>query len=160
MAIFRHLLRIKFVPGASVSLQITILKVLAGHPEGRASLFELTRFVSILMSSGPDWSNRTKLLAARVPELNIFGDSFVVRDDEGWQITDTGRAFLHLLENPIQQGSVSEQRKDADCLVQVKQPALRLVVDNSRRDCMPDQDADWTSSTVHERSETIAIASA
>ena len=36
-----------------------------GHPEGRLSVADLTRCVSILISSGSDWSNRTKRLAAR-----------------------------------------------------------------------------------------------
>jgi hypothetical protein len=34
---------IGFVAGRAVSFQITILKVLAGHPDGRASVNELTR---------------------------------------------------------------------------------------------------------------------
>jgi hypothetical protein len=70
-----------------VSFQITVLKVLAGHPEGRASIADLTRYVSILISSGTDWTNRTKRLAARAPKLDIFADSFVLRDVNGWHIT-------------------------------------------------------------------------
>ena len=46
-----------FVAGRIVSFQITVLKVLAGHPEGRACVGDLTRYVSILMSSGSDWAN-------------------------------------------------------------------------------------------------------
>src|SRR6266545_1430909 len=49
-----------------VSFQLTILKVLAGHPDGRASLADLRRAVAILMSSGPDWTERMKRLALRV----------------------------------------------------------------------------------------------
>jgi hypothetical protein len=67
-----------------VSFQITVLKVLAGHPEGRASLADLTRYVSILISSGTEWTNRTKRLAARAPKLDIFADSVVLRDVNGW----------------------------------------------------------------------------
>lgn len=77
-----------------MSFQITFLKVLAGHPEGRASLKDLRRDVGILISSGSDWTDRTKRLAARAPGLDIFSQSFVLRDDAGWQITDAGRAFL------------------------------------------------------------------
>ena len=84
-----------------MSFQITVLKVLAGHPDGRASVADLTRFVSILMSSGPEWTNRTKRLAARAPDLDIFGNAFVLRDDTGWQITGLGRRFLASLEVPI-----------------------------------------------------------
>jgi hypothetical protein len=77
--------------GRAVSFQITILKVLAGHPGGRASVTDLTRYVSILMSSGSDWTDRMRRVAARAPQLEIFADSFVLRDDRGWSITDSGR---------------------------------------------------------------------
>ena len=92
----KHLL----VAGHGVSFQITILKVLAGHPGGRLSAADLTRCVSILISSGSDWSNRTKRLAARAPSLDIFSQSFVSRDSAGWQITEGGRAFLVSIEAP------------------------------------------------------------
>jgi hypothetical protein len=81
-----------------VSFQITVLKVLAGRPEGRASLADLTRYVSILILSGVDWTNRTKRLAARAPKLDIFSNSLVLRDDRGWQTTESGRQFLASLE--------------------------------------------------------------
>ena len=84
-----------------MSFQITILKVLAGHPDGRASVTELTRYVSVLMSSGSDWTDRMRRLAARAPKLEIFADAFVLRDDRGWSITDSGRQFLASLEAPI-----------------------------------------------------------
>jgi hypothetical protein len=85
----------------NVSFQITILKVLAGQAdEGRATLAELTRQVSILVSSSPDWTERTKRLASLAPGLDIFGSGFVFVDNAGWQITDAGRAFLLSLENP------------------------------------------------------------
>jgi hypothetical protein len=50
------------------------------------------------MSSGADWSNRMKRLAARAPDLSIFSSGYVIRDDSGWQITDAGRAFLTSIE--------------------------------------------------------------
>src|SRR3954463_13647739 len=87
--------------GVGVSFQITILKVLAGHPGGRLSVPDLTRCVSILISSGPDWTNRTKRLAARAPGLDIFSQLFVLRDSAGWQITEAGRAFLVAIEAPF-----------------------------------------------------------
>jgi hypothetical protein len=83
-----------------VSFQITVLKVLAGQPEGRAPLRDLTRSVAILISSGSDWTDRMKRLAARAPGLDIFSQSFVRRDDAGWEITDAGRAFLASIERP------------------------------------------------------------
>ena len=84
-----------------MSFQITIWKVLAGHPGGRLSVAELTCCVSILISSGSDWTNRTKRLAARAPALDIFSQSFVLRDSAGWQITEAGRAFLVSIEAPV-----------------------------------------------------------
>ena len=77
-----------------MSFQITVLKVLAGHPGGRLSVADLTRCVSILISSGSDWTNRTKRLAARAPGLDIFSQLLVLRDSAGSQITEAGRAFL------------------------------------------------------------------
>jgi len=52
------------------------------------------------MTSGPDWNDRVKRLAARAPSLDIFSQSFVLRDEAGWQITDAGQAFLVSLESP------------------------------------------------------------
>lgn len=83
-----------------MSFQITILKVLAGHPEGRASLADLTRYVAILTSSGADWSQRMKRLSARAPNLDIFSSGYVLRHVSGWQITDAGFEFLKSIEAP------------------------------------------------------------
>jgi hypothetical protein len=97
-----------------MSFQITVLKVLAGHPGGRASLDELRRAVAILISSGTDWTDRTKRLAARAPSLDIFTHAFVLRDAAGWQITEAGRVFLAALETPIQNmASIGEPCKPA-----------------------------------------------
>jgi len=121
-----------------VSFQITILKVLAGHPDGRASVVEMTRYVSVLMSSGPDWSDRMRRLAKRAPKLDIFSDAFVLRDDTGWSITDSGRQFLAALDAPIP--IVAEEAKQAaglDTTVVAElshvRPTLRLIVDNTRK---------------------------
>jgi hypothetical protein len=121
----------------AVSFQITILKVLAGHPEGRASVAELTRFVSILMSSGSDWTDRMRRLTARAPKLEIFADGFVRRDDRVWWITDRGRQFLASLEAPItanteEQVQTSEPSERVRIAPSQVQPPLRLVVDNTR----------------------------
>jgi hypothetical protein len=82
-----------------VSFQITVLKVLAGHPGGSLPLDELKRAVALLISSGPDWTGRTKRLLARAPGLDIFSQSLVIRDSQSWQITDAGRALLAAIEN-------------------------------------------------------------
>ena len=82
-----------------VSLQIAILKVLVSHPEGRATIAALNSDLSILNTSGSDWTDRLKRLAARAPGLDIFGQKLVLRDSSGWQITPEGRAFLDWLES-------------------------------------------------------------
>jgi hypothetical protein len=126
-----------FVAGRAVSFQITILKVLAGHPDGRASVAELTRYVSILMLSGSDWTDRMRRLAARAPKLEIFADAFVLRDNRGWCITDSGRQFLASLEAPIPAHAEENEQSSVPGVTIVTaptqvQPTLRLVVDNTR----------------------------
>jgi hypothetical protein len=81
-----------------VSLQIAILKVLTSHPEGRATVAALNSDLRILTTSGSDWTDRLKRLAARAPGLDIFGQRLVLRDSSGWQITPEGMAFLDRLE--------------------------------------------------------------
>ncbi len=93
--------------GQDVSFQITVLKVLAGHPEGRASLADLKQYVAVLTCSGADWSQRMKRLAARAPDLDIFSSDYVVREPSGWQITETGREFLILIEAPLAEAALS-----------------------------------------------------
>jgi hypothetical protein len=131
-----------------VSFQITILKVLAGHPDGRASVAELTRYVSILMSSGSDWTDRMRRLAARAPKLEIFADAFVLRDDRGWCITDSGRQFLVSLEAPIPAQAEEQEQPSRPPVTVIAassqvQPTLRLVVDNARTS-QPDLGPDVT----------------
>ena len=81
-----------------MSLQIAILKVLVSHPEGRATIAALNADLSILNTSGADWTDRLRRLAARAPGLDIFSQRLVLRDSSGWQITPEGRAFLDWLE--------------------------------------------------------------
>lgn len=85
---------------AGVNFQLTILKVLAGHPEGRASFADLKQFVAVLICSGDEWAQRMKRLAARAPGLDIFSSKYVVRDATGWRITNGGRTFLNSIETP------------------------------------------------------------
>jgi hypothetical protein len=83
-----------------VSFQITVLKVLAGSPGGRLPLADLRRDVAILISSGRDWTDLTKRIAARAPGLDIFSQALVVRDTAGWQITAAGRTLLTSIDGP------------------------------------------------------------
>jgi hypothetical protein len=96
-----------------VSFQITILKVLAGQPDGYLSVADLRNNVAILISSGPDWTDRTKRIAARTPGLDIFSQGMIIRSSSGWQITDAGRAFLAESEMPISSNS-QERAPEAD----------------------------------------------
>lgn len=98
---------------------------------------DLKRDVSILMSCGSEWTDRIKRLAAGVPQLDIFGSAYVLRDDRGWQITDSGRQLLDSLEAPCTVTYDQKQRSEADgatasMMPTPIQPALRLVVDNTR----------------------------
>jgi len=80
-----------------VSLQVAILKVLSGHPQGRASLTALNSDLQILVGCR-DWNGRMRRLATRAPDLDIFSQRFVVRDSGGWQLTDAGRTALAAME--------------------------------------------------------------
>ena len=91
-----------------MSIQVAILKVLASHGSGRATLASLKRDIVILTTSGPDWNARIRRLARRVPAIDIFGSDYVLRDDEGWQITPAGRAFLSALEAVSQDNRTAE----------------------------------------------------
>ncbi len=91
-----------------MSIQVAILKVLASHVSGRATLTSLKRDIIILSTSGPDWNARVKRLAGRVPAIDIFGAGYVLRDDQGWQITPAGRDFLAVLEGVTQDNRLAE----------------------------------------------------
>jgi hypothetical protein len=94
---------------------------------------EVTRYVSVMMSSGSDWTDRMRRLAARAPKLEIFADSFVLRDDRGGRITESGRQFLASLEAPIEaHAEGQEQSVTVVAAPSQVQPKLRLVVDDTR----------------------------
>jgi hypothetical protein len=81
-----------------VNFQVTVLKILVSYPDGSAVMADLKRDMAILATSGPDWDERTKRLAARVPGLDIFSDGLVERQNGGWRITVKGRAVLESME--------------------------------------------------------------
>lgn len=81
-----------------MNFQVTVLKILASYPQGFATLAEVKRDMAILATSGRDWAERTKRLAARVPNLDIFSQALVERRDGGWRITEKGNAILELME--------------------------------------------------------------
>jgi hypothetical protein len=112
-----------------VSIQVAILKVLASHGSGRTALSSLSRDIAILSASGPDWNARLKRLARRAPGIDIFGSGYVLRDDEGWEITKAGRDFLRALEAVTQDNRppVSEQLP-SDTSATTESPRSALIV--------------------------------
>lgn len=82
----------------NVSFQLSVLKILAGQPEGRASLAVLKNYLAVFYTSGPEWTIRMKRLAERAPDLDIFRQKLVARDSGYWIIMEEGRAFLASLE--------------------------------------------------------------
>ncbi|QQO16773.1 hypothetical protein JJB99_11765 [Bradyrhizobium diazoefficiens] len=81
-----------------MNFQVTVLKILVSYPDGFAVMADLKRDMAILATSGRDWAERTKRLAARVADLDIFSQALVERLNGGWRITEKGRAVLELME--------------------------------------------------------------
>jgi hypothetical protein len=63
----------------------------------RASVAAINADLAILNGLS-DFTERMKRLSAIAPDIEIFGQRLVMRDDGGWQITDAGREFLRLIE--------------------------------------------------------------
>lgn len=100
-----------------MSLQFSILKILAGQANGRATVADINRTITLL--SCPEWSDRMKRLSALAPDLDIFGSRYVLRDAAGWQLTQAGYAFLAALETPVRANS-DHQIATPDVIVTVK----------------------------------------
>ncbi|MET4218678.1 hypothetical protein ABIB00_003896 [Bradyrhizobium sp. LB14.3] len=81
-----------------MNFQVTVLKILAAYPEGFAVMEDLKRDMAILATSGRDWADRTRRLAARAPGLDIWSQGLVERLSGGWKITAKGRAVLEVME--------------------------------------------------------------
>jgi hypothetical protein len=64
---------------AVVNFQVSVLKILAGYPTRLATLRELKRDLSLLATSGKDFSDLTSRLAAGFPKLDIFALGLVER---------------------------------------------------------------------------------
>src|SRR3954453_5970525 len=93
--------------------------------------------MAILATSDRDWADRTKRLATRVPDLDIFSHGMVERLSGGWQITTKGRAVLEFMEarpaatQPIQAPLVEEA--PAEILAAPQVPPLRQPADRAKR---------------------------
>ncbi|AMA55733.1 hypothetical protein [Bradyrhizobium sp. CCGE-LA001] len=83
-----------------MNFQVTVLKILVAYPDGFAAMEDLKRDMAILATSGRDWADRTRRLAARVPDLDIFCQGLVERISGGWKITARGRQVLQFMEAP------------------------------------------------------------
>jgi hypothetical protein len=100
-----------------VNFQVTVLKILVSYPDGFAVMEDLKRDMAILATSGREWANRTKRLAARVADLDIFSQGLVERISGGWKITAKGRTVLEFMEarpdaaQPAQQAAADEVPK-------------------------------------------------
>ena len=100
-----------------VDFQVTVLKVLVSYPDGFACLDDLKRDMAFLATCGKDWSERTKRLAARIPNLAIFSQGLVERLEGGRRITQQGRHVLAIMEAPIapaQSGTVHDVPGSSD----------------------------------------------
>lgn len=107
-----------------MSFQLSILKILAGQPDGRGTLEVVKQHLAIFYTSGPDWVARMKRLAAFAPDLDLFGQKLVVREPGTWIITDQGRSFLAALE--YKAATNSEAAYDRQPPVETPQPRAPL----------------------------------
>ncbi|WP_439373954.1 hypothetical protein [Bradyrhizobium sp. DASA03120] len=120
-----------------MNFQVTVLKILASYPDGFAVMEDLKRDMAILATSGRDWADRTRRLAARVPDLDIFSQGLVERISGGWRLTFKGREVLELMEarpaapEPVQAPFVGEP--PATILASAPVPPLPQPADRARR---------------------------
>ncbi|MGY4330926.1 hypothetical protein ACVWWG_005343 [Bradyrhizobium sp. LB7.2] len=120
-----------------MNFQVTVLKILVSYPDGFAVMDDLKRDMAILATSGRDWADRTKRLAARVPDLDIFSQGLVERISGGWKITAKGRVVLELMEvrpeasEPAQQAAADEAPQLVSETAPV--PPLRQPADRAKR---------------------------
>lgn len=112
-----------------MNFQVTVLKILVSYPDGFAPMADLKRDMAILATSGRDWAERTKRLAARVPDLDIFSHGLIDRLNGGWRITDKGRSVLEFMEGRTDAPSASTEEVPAPGLAA---PPLRLPAEVGR----------------------------
>lgn len=142
-----------------MSIQVAILKVLASHGNGRATLASLRHDIVVLTASGGDWSARLKRLAGRVPSIDIFGSGYVLHDREGWEITAEGREFLRTLEAITQDNQLVEAEPPAvPAPAPIERPPGELIVVGHRfkNRLRPVASSAATFSGVAIREETVS----
>ena len=84
------------------------MKILAGYPARLATLKELKRQLALLATSGPEWSDLTRRLAAEFPQLDIFTLGFVERYSFGWRLTHKGLVALETMEHKVRTASIGQ----------------------------------------------------
>lgn len=108
-----------------MSFQLSVVKILAGQPEGRASLAVVKNYLAVFYTSGSEWTIRMKRLAERAPDLDIFRQKLVARDSGHWIIMEEGRAFLASLEQAATLATQERAREEeSGNLVASKLPVL------------------------------------
>nr|WP_249782181.1 hypothetical protein [Bradyrhizobium sp. NBAIM14] len=103
---------------------------------------DLKRDMAILATSGRDWADRTRRLAARVPDLDIWSQGLVERISGGWRLTSKGREVLEFMEarpsqEAIQVTPVSETTQpmaEQAPVSPLRQPADRAKRRRERRE--------------------------
>ncbi|UPK19154.1 hypothetical protein [Bradyrhizobium sp. 131] len=118
-----------------MNFHVTVLKILVSYPDGFAVMADLKRDMAILATSGQDWADRTKRLAARVPDLDIFSQGLVARETGGWKITIKGRAVLEFMEaRPVADLAIDTVPAVDAPLPPLPQPAERARRRRERRE--------------------------
>lgn len=107
-----------------MNFQVTVLKILVSYPDGFAVMADLKRDMAILATSGRDWAERTRRLASRVPELDIFSQGLIERINGGWRITKKGRAVLEFMEARSGHSESATQKAQPECSGPAALPAL------------------------------------
>ena len=64
----------------------------------------------------------------RVPGIDIFGSGYVLRGDDGWQITAEGREFLAMLEAVTQDNLPSEAEPELPAAPPADRDGRSLIV--------------------------------
>lgn len=114
-----------------MNFQVTVLKILVSYPNGFAVMDDIKRDMAILATSGREWSDRTKRLAARVPDLDVFSQGLVNRQSGGWRITEKGRTVLEFMEARI---SIDQPMETATLVTDdVLIPSLPPLADRAKR---------------------------
>jgi hypothetical protein len=106
-----------------VNFQVTVLKILVSYPDGFALMADLKRDMAILATSGPEWAQRTRRLAASVADLDIFSQALIERLDGGWRITDKGRSVLEFMEAKRPEPETAREAPAAESTAAAPTPA-------------------------------------